>query len=284
MLEALASGPVAGPVLLVLLQLLQALERDDERSAAMPISQVGASRPRRPGSPRRSDLKHLEALEPLLVVLALAVIPGDLVLEPNQAGESPPTGRAAASSATVTLTALVSLILLLLAQPPCVVYPGVEVMSSRAQRRALDCKRSIGLGRAVEATPNRPTETAIADSPARLLPGEADAPPSGGVGLCLSGGGYRAMLFHLGALWRLNEASWLRRLDWSRASLAARPAPAYSPWHGTGSASRATWRRTSSRRWWNCVKPRRSHDRHQRRAPWDARSGQHRRARGGRLP
>ena len=74
----------------------------------------------------------------------------------------------------------------------------------------------------MEATPNRPTETAIADSPARLLPGEADAPPSGGVGLCLSGGGYRAMLFHLGALWRLNEASWLRRLDRSRASLAAR--------------------------------------------------------------
>jgi NTE family protein len=69
------------------------------------------------------------------------------------------------------------------------------------------------LGRAVEATPDRPTETAIADSPARLLPGEADAPPSDGVGLCLSGGGYRAMLFHLGALWRLNEASWLRRLD-----------------------------------------------------------------------
>lgn len=33
------------------------------------------------------------------------------------------------------------------------------------------------------------------------------------VGLCLSGGGYRAMLFHLGVLWRLNEAGWLRRLD-----------------------------------------------------------------------
>jgi NTE family protein len=33
-----------------------------------------------------------------------------------------------------------------------------------------------------------------------------------GVGLCLSGGGYRAMLFHVGALWRLNEAGWLPRL------------------------------------------------------------------------
>lgn len=36
-------------------------------------------------------------------------------------------------------------------------------------------------------------------------------PPSG-VGLCLSGGGYRAMVFHLGALRRLNEAGWLPRL------------------------------------------------------------------------
>jgi NTE family protein len=33
-----------------------------------------------------------------------------------------------------------------------------------------------------------------------------------GVGLCLSGGGYRAMLFHTGALWRLNELGWLRKL------------------------------------------------------------------------
>jgi NTE family protein len=30
--------------------------------------------------------------------------------------------------------------------------------------------------------------------------------------LCLSGGGYRAMLYHLGALWRLNELGWLPRL------------------------------------------------------------------------
>jgi NTE family protein len=36
--------------------------------------------------------------------------------------------------------------------------------------------------------------------------------PKGGVGLCLSGGGYRAMLFHLGALRRLNEAGTLATL------------------------------------------------------------------------
>jgi hypothetical protein len=33
-----------------------------------------------------------------------------------------------------------------------------------------------------------------------------------GIGLCLSGGGYRAMLFHVDALWRLNELGWLPRL------------------------------------------------------------------------
>jgi NTE family protein len=37
--------------------------------------------------------------------------------------------------------------------------------------------------------------------------------PEQGVALCLSGGGYRAMLFHVGALWRLNELGWLAKLD-----------------------------------------------------------------------
>jgi len=43
-------------------------------------------------------------------------------------------------------------------------------------------------------------------SPVRRLP--TDPPgdnPEPGVALCLSGGGYRAMVFHVGALWRLNE-------------------------------------------------------------------------------
>jgi NTE family protein len=31
--------------------------------------------------------------------------------------------------------------------------------------------------------------------------------------LCLSGGGYRAALFHLGALWRLQQVGWLPRVD-----------------------------------------------------------------------
>jgi NTE family protein len=36
--------------------------------------------------------------------------------------------------------------------------------------------------------------------------------PEDGLALCLSGGGYRAMLFHAGALWRLNELGYLPRL------------------------------------------------------------------------
>ena len=57
-------------------------------------------------------------------------------------------------------------------------------------------------------------ELPLTDQPVRLLPGEeGEGAPTDGVGLCLSGGGYRAMLFHLGALSRLNQAGWLPRLD-----------------------------------------------------------------------
>jgi len=34
-----------------------------------------------------------------------------------------------------------------------------------------------------------------------------------GIALCLSGGGYRAMIFHLGALWRMNQLGFLKKLD-----------------------------------------------------------------------
>lgn len=37
--------------------------------------------------------------------------------------------------------------------------------------------------------------------------------PEPGLALCLSGGGYRAMLFHVGVLWRLNDAGVLVELD-----------------------------------------------------------------------
>jgi NTE family protein len=39
-----------------------------------------------------------------------------------------------------------------------------------------------------------------------------DADPLGSIALCLSGGGYRAMVYHLGTLWRLNELGFLPRL------------------------------------------------------------------------
>ena len=45
--------------------------------------------------------------------------------------------------------------------------------------------------------------------------GKSEEPSAGisdGVGLCLSGGGFRAMLFHVGSLWRLCETGWLERV------------------------------------------------------------------------
>src|SRR3990167_4758947 len=47
-------------------------------------------------------------------------------------------------------------------------------------------------------------------SQAGLEPSEK--PPEEGIALCLSGGGYRAMLYHAGALWRLNELGLLSQL------------------------------------------------------------------------
>jgi NTE family protein len=49
--------------------------------------------------------------------------------------------------------------------------------------------------------------------PVRRIPGDPpEDHPDDGIALCLSGGGYRAMLFHVGALWRLNELGYLPRL------------------------------------------------------------------------
>lgn len=51
------------------------------------------------------------------------------------------------------------------------------------------------------------------DSPVRWIPDDRERPPpTSGIGLCLSGGGYRAMLFHAGALWRLNQLGYLKGL------------------------------------------------------------------------
>ncbi|MBN2290470.1 MAG: patatin-like phospholipase family protein [Candidatus Glassbacteria bacterium] len=62
--------------------------------------------------------------------------------------------------------------------------------------------------------PVNPEELAfLVDSPVELTDTGSDHPEvEEGMAFCLSGGGYRAMLFHLGALWRLNELGYLRRL------------------------------------------------------------------------
>src|SRR5262245_3984127 len=62
-----------------------------------------------------------------------------------------------------------------------------------------------------------PPDPATLNDPTLGFPLTADLPPSqatpeAGVALCLSGGGYRAMLFHVGSLWRLNEFGLLRGL------------------------------------------------------------------------
>lgn len=53
----------------------------------------------------------------------------------------------------------------------------------------------------------------VSDSPATFVPSNPNEKPSPGIALCLSGGGYRAMVFHLGALLRLNEFGLLKKLD-----------------------------------------------------------------------
>ena len=54
----------------------------------------------------------------------------------------------------------------------------------------------------------------MAQDPVQVIPGdETDSALRPGLGLCLSGGGYRAMVFHIGALWRLYEAGLFSRLN-----------------------------------------------------------------------
>lgn len=49
--------------------------------------------------------------------------------------------------------------------------------------------------------------------PVRRLPIDEGRAAEDAIALCLSGGGYRAMLFHLGVLRRLNDAGYLPRID-----------------------------------------------------------------------
>src|SRR5580658_4604118 len=62
--------------------------------------------------------------------------------------------------------------------------------------------------------PDEFTTPPNATGPVHHVPSDyAAPPPKPGIGLCLSGGGYRAMVFHLGSLIRLNEAGILKGLS-----------------------------------------------------------------------
>jgi NTE family protein len=50
-------------------------------------------------------------------------------------------------------------------------------------------------------------------NPVREIPGDADTQVEDGIAVCLSGGGYRAMVFHVGVLWRLNETKLLSKVQ-----------------------------------------------------------------------
>ena len=64
--------------------------------------------------------------------------------------------------------------------------------------------------------PNGQTAALAAEAPVHITETgsafDSARNPEAGIALCLSGGGYRAMLFHVGALWRLNEWGYLPKL------------------------------------------------------------------------
>jgi NTE family protein len=62
-----------------------------------------------------------------------------------------------------------------------------------------------------EANPPEPSTFNPIEFPETLPAGPEEL--KDGMALCLSGGGYRAMLFHVGSLWRLNELGYLSRLQ-----------------------------------------------------------------------
>ena len=58
-----------------------------------------------------------------------------------------------------------------------------------------------------------PADVMSSAEPVPITPDTPQQAPTSALALCLSGGGYRAMLFHVGVLWRLNEAGLLPELD-----------------------------------------------------------------------
>ena len=63
-----------------------------------------------------------------------------------------------------------------------------------------------------DVTKPDPAKPLSAASPVRTIPADAGKSVQAGAALCLSGGGYRAMVFHIGAVWRLHETGMLKPL------------------------------------------------------------------------
>src|SRR5579864_3376780 len=57
-----------------------------------------------------------------------------------------------------------------------------------------------------------PRDTRVLSPVERIATDPPQDQPTQGIALCLSGGGYRAMIFHVGALLRLNELGYLPKL------------------------------------------------------------------------
>ena len=62
-------------------------------------------------------------------------------------------------------------------------------------------------------TTAEPTDRERASQPVEFLKSDTSAAERAGIALSLSGGGYRAMLFHVGSLWRLYETGLLGRME-----------------------------------------------------------------------
>ena len=61
--------------------------------------------------------------------------------------------------------------------------------------------------------PDQQTQPELASPVEQIRTTTLETGPKEGIALCLSGGGFRAMLFHVGCLWRLNQVGLLPKLD-----------------------------------------------------------------------
>src|SRR5690606_1846872 len=87
---------------------------------------------------------------------------------------------------------------------------GVALQAATSLRSG--CEKRI-TGSAASPSRSQPHwGDAMPDEPVHATPeDEPGGGPESGLGICLSGGGYRAMLFHVGALWRLYDSGLLKR-------------------------------------------------------------------------